>query len=56
MLVLSLKIPPSTWMGALVSVEELRDRYEIVTHRPEEELGPCPVTALLFLSAVPSFP
>ena len=44
---LSLKLPSSTWMGALVPIEKLND---IVIHTSlEEEPGPCFITALLFL-------
>ena len=34
MLVLSLKLPSSTWVGDLAPGEELRDVYEIVLHTP----------------------
>ena len=37
-------------VGAFIPVEELRDMEKIFLHIPEEEPGPCPITALLFLS------
>ena len=45
-LVLSLKLPSSTWVGALVPAKELKVLLCIFL---EKEPGPCPVTALLFL-------
>ena len=33
-LVLSLKLPSSTWVGTLVPVEELKDMYQIVMYIP----------------------
>ena len=38
-LVLSLKLPSSTWVGALVPAEELRDILLCISL--EEEPGPC---------------
>ena len=55
-LVLSLKLPSSTWVKALTSAEELRD---IVMHFPKEEPRPSFTSALLFLtcfSFVSAFP
>ena len=31
---LSLKLPSSTWVGALVPAEELRDMYQIAMYNP----------------------
>ena len=43
----SMKLPSSTWVGALVPAEELKGIYIYILL--EEEPGPCPMTALLFL-------
>ena len=44
---LSLKLPSSTWVGALVPAEELKGILLSVFLVMEP--GPCPVAALLFL-------
>ena len=56
MLALSLKLPSSTWLGALVPVEELRDiciRSSCLSL--EEEPGPCPKLHDCFLTTFPLF-
>ena len=66
-LVLSLKLPSSTWVGALAPTEELSDTVMCVCVCVcvcvflEEEPGPRTIAALLFLhwsfvSAFPPFP
>ena len=42
---LNMKLPSSYWVGALVPAEELKGIYILL----EEDPGPCPMTALLFL-------
>ena len=61
-LVLSLKLPSSSWVRVLVPAE-LRDIYVKLSYISfEEEPGPCPIPPLLFLdcflfvSAFPHFP
>lgn len=35
---LTLKLPSFTWMGNVVSAEQLKDMHQIVIHIPQEEL------------------
>ena len=50
MLVLSLKLSSSTWMGTLIPAEELRDVYQIVMHMPYGGVRPRSNAVLFFLS------
>ena len=49
MLVLSLKLPSSTWVGDLAPGEELRDVYEMVLHTPCRGTWTVATAALLLL-------
>ena len=42
MLMLSLKLPSSPWVGAPAPIEELRDMYQIVMHIPRGNQDPVP--------------
>ena len=53
----NLKIPSSTWVGALVPGEELRDLYQIVFHAPHPHpKGTRPSLSCTILSAFPRSP
>ena len=48
-LVLSLKLPSSTWIGALAPIEELSNMFQTLCSSPQEEHGLYFMAALLFL-------
>ena len=53
-LILSLKLPSCTWVGALVPVDKLRDIYQIVMYIPWGRTRPHQNTIISF--CIPSVP